>query len=164
MSEILFFQHMGKKFPQPHLLLNRINIHNPKFDQWLSKLPLLSQLCPAVQYKDIHMDSCLLLLPLYQHHGPVCTHIHACTASAVVARRCVRYLSSLKPTIGGRGWWMLGGPSFINACLIPAHHRCPSQCHLIVNREGEKKQHASWPLGNWCHCFKLAGALWIWIE
>lgn len=159
-----FFNIWRKKCPQPRLLLNRINIRNPKFDQWLSKLPLLSQQCPAVQCKDIHMDSCLLLLPLYQHHGPMCTHIHVCTASAVVARWCERNLSSLKPTIGGRGWWMLGGPSFINACLIPAHHRCPSQCHLIVNREGKKKQHASWPLGNWCHCFKLAGALWIWIE
>lgn len=54
--------------------------------------------------------------------------------------------------------------SILRECLFHPHSRCPSRCYLIVNRGEEKKQHASWPLGNWCHCFKLACALWIWIE
>lgn len=64
------------------------------------------------------------------------THTSMYTAWAVVARRCMVNLPSLWKHYWGRGWQMLGGPSFINARLIPAHRRCPSRCYLIVNRGG----------------------------
>lgn len=97
----------------------------------------------------------------------VCFSFNPDFKNPLVAKRCVLKLPRLwNQYCGGGGGLTLGGwsESILGECPSHPHSRCPSRCYLIVNRGEEKKQHASWPLGNWCHCFKLACALWIWIE
>lgn len=78
----------------------------------------------------------------------------------VVARRYVPKLYSLYNREGAAGGGLnriLPSLSSIQCSLT----KLVSLWCLIVNRE---KRQAGWPLGNWCHSPKLAGALWIWIE